>query len=74
MFGNCCSLTSLDLSDFNTSNVKNMSHMFDNCFSLINIKIPQLIIMLFQMVQKLKDFSHVNILKLDIAKFREKLN
>ena len=28
MFYKCSSLTSVDLSNFNTNNVKNMSHMF----------------------------------------------
>ena len=34
MFYNCKSLTSLNLSNFNTNNVKNMNHMFCNCSSL----------------------------------------
>ena len=35
MFHNCKSLTSLDLSNFNTQNLTNMNHMFYNCNSLI---------------------------------------
>ena len=35
MFYNCNSLTSLDLSNFNTQNVTDMSYMFSNCNSLI---------------------------------------
>ena len=31
MFYGCESLTNLDLSNFNTQNVENMSHMFDGC-------------------------------------------
>jgi surface protein len=34
LFYNCCSLTSLNLSNFNINNVYDMSHMFDNCYSL----------------------------------------
>ena len=34
MFYNCSSLTSLDLSNFNTINVKDMSGMFSFCSSL----------------------------------------
>ena len=34
MFYNCSSLTSLNLSNFNTNNVTNMSYMFYKCFSL----------------------------------------
>ena len=41
MFSYCSSLKSIDLSSFNTSNVKVMDFMFDNCSSLKkeNIKI-----------------------------------
>ena len=35
MFFNCYSLTSLNLSNFNTQNVTDMSYMFYNCNSLI---------------------------------------
>jgi surface protein len=35
MFGNCNNLTSLDLSNFNTSNVTNMDEMFNDC-SILN--------------------------------------
>ena len=34
MFFNCNLLTILDLSNFNTQNVTNMSYMFSNCYSL----------------------------------------
>ena len=37
MFYNCRSLTSLDLSHFNTSNVTSMSQMFYNCRSLTSL-------------------------------------
>ena len=39
MFFNCYSLTSLNLSNFNTNNVKNMSYMFYNCSSLISLNL-----------------------------------
>ena len=35
MFRDCNSLTNLNLSNFNTQNVTNMSNMFDGCNSLI---------------------------------------
>ncbi len=40
MFYECSSLTSLNLSNFNTNKVNNMSYMFYNCSSLtfFNIK------------------------------------
>ena len=37
MFYNCSSLISIDLSSFNTSNVKNMGGMFYKCSSLTSI-------------------------------------
>ena len=37
MFYYCSSLTSLDLSNFDTSNVTNMSYMFDGCRSLTSL-------------------------------------
>ena len=37
MFYECHSLTSLDLSNFNTSNVKDMGYMFESCFDLIKL-------------------------------------
>ena len=37
MFYNCSSLTYLNLSNFNTNNVNNMSYMFYNCSSLTSL-------------------------------------
>ena len=37
MFRNCSSLTSLDLNNFNTSNVTNMNSMFFSCSSLTSL-------------------------------------
>ena len=37
MFYNCYSLTSLDLSNFNTANVTDMGTMFYNCYSLTSL-------------------------------------
>ena len=37
IFSNCKSLITLDLSNFNTQNIKNMSDMFFNCKSLITL-------------------------------------
>ena len=37
MFRDCSSLISIDLSSFNTTNVNNMSSMFDGCSSLTSI-------------------------------------
>ena len=34
MFYGCKSLTTIDLSNFNTQNATNMSYMFDGCYSL----------------------------------------
>ena len=37
MFSSCSSLTSLDLKNFNTSNVTNMDSMFSSCSSLTSL-------------------------------------
>ena len=39
MFYNCSSLTSLDLSNFDTSNVDYMSSIFNSCSKLSNLKL-----------------------------------
>ena len=39
MFNGCCKLNELDLSNFNTSNVTDMSYMFQRCTSLENLNI-----------------------------------
>ena len=39
MFSKCASLTSINLSNFNTQNVTDMSHMFSNCILLTNINL-----------------------------------
>ena len=39
MFYKCSSLTSLNLSNFNTNNVQNMSAMFNKCCSLTSLNI-----------------------------------
>ena len=39
MFKNCSSLTSLNISNFNTDNVISMKNMFCDCSSLITLKL-----------------------------------
>ena len=39
MFFKCYSLTSLNLSNFNTKNVQNMSYMFNECSSLTSLNL-----------------------------------
>ena len=39
MFNGCSSLTSLNLSNFNTNNVNNMSYMFGECSSLTSLNL-----------------------------------
>ena len=39
MFDDCSSLTNINLSNFNTQNVTNMSYMFYDCYSLTNINL-----------------------------------
>ena len=42
MFANCISLTSIDISEFNTEKVTNMENMFYNCYSLKEINLNNL--------------------------------
>ena len=37
MFSECSSLTSLNLSNFNTNNVKDMGNIFSGCSSLVSL-------------------------------------
>jgi surface protein len=39
IFKNCSKLTNLNLNNFNTENVNNMSYMFNQCSNLINLDI-----------------------------------
>ena len=39
MFNKCSSLTNINLSNFNTSTVNNMSYMFSGCSSFTNINL-----------------------------------
>ena len=39
MFSKCSSLINLNLSNFNTNNVTNMSYMFFNCSSLTSLNL-----------------------------------
>ena len=46
MFNKFSSLTSLNLSNFNTNNVKDMSYIFYNCSSLISLDLSNLILIM----------------------------
>ena len=39
MFGDCSSLTSIDITKFNTEKVSNMKCMFKDCLSLTSIDV-----------------------------------
>ena len=39
MFDHCASLTSLDVSNWDTSNVTNMAGMFRSCFNLTSLNL-----------------------------------
>ena len=53
MFYECSSLANIDLSNFNTKNISNMSHMFYECSSLTNINLSN-----FD-TTKVKDMSYM---------------
>ena len=46
MFDSCSSLTSLNLFNFNTNNVKYMNGMFYGCSSLISLNLSNLIMLI----------------------------
>ena len=39
MFSRCSSLINLNLSNFNTQNVKDMDGLFSHCYSLVNLNL-----------------------------------
>ena len=47
MFAVCSSLNSIDLSNFNTNNVTDMSDMFHGCSSLNSINLSNSILIMF---------------------------
>ena len=68
MFSGCSGLTSLDLSNFNTQNVKGMTHMFYACSGLTSLDLPK-----FD-TQKVTDMSDMfsgcsKLTLLDLSKF-----
>ena len=42
MFGECCSLKKIDISNFNTEKINDISYMFFKCFSLEKIYFPKI--------------------------------
>ena len=64
MFLNCLHITSLDLSSFDSSEVKDMSQMFSKCFNLKEINLANLetknVTNLKQMFQKCKSIEKIN--------------
>ncbi len=41
IFADCKNLISLDLSNFNFKNLKNLGYMFNGCINLVSLKLPQ---------------------------------
>ena len=69
MFGECSSLTNIDLSNFNTDNIKDMSGMFGGCSSLINIDLSNF------NTEKITKMSTVfykcsSLVKIDLSNFK----
>ena len=57
MFSGCKNLVSLNLSSFNYDKVKDLKHMFDNCYNLKNIKINKN----SERVKELIDEQYINL-------------
>ena len=72
MFANCKCLENLDLRNFNTSNVKDMCFMFDQCYNLKNILInPQTFITknvnnMGHMFNRCNNLKNINLSNFDI--------
>ena len=71
MFQGCKSLTSINLSSFDTSNVKNMGSMFDKCHSLISLNLSNFDTSSLQSMEKMFG-SFMNLEYLNLKKFNEK--
>ena len=67
MFENCTSLVKLNLSNFQTNQVENMSYCFKNCTSLINLDISKFVIkedcFCFEMFKNCEEELKTKILK-----------
>ena len=68
MFSNCLSLTSLDLSGFNTNNVEKMSYMFQNCSKLISLNLSNFLIPKVTELDYIFSYNE-NLISLDISNF-----
>ncbi len=77
IFPNCISLTFLDLSNFNTSSVKDMSFMFYGCFSLTSLNLSKFdtnhVKNMSYMFMKCKNLTTLNLSKFD-TNHVEKMN
>ena len=74
MFSNCESLTSLNLNNFNTSKVSNMTGMFNNCNNLTNLDLSNFKTNLVTAMTNLfKDCSNLTSLDLRNWEFNEEI-
>ena len=72
MFKDCSSLTSINLSNFNTNNVTDMGYMFKDCKSLTSIDITNFDCEKIKTTDCLKDmFIGCNSLKIRNIKYRD---
>ena len=68
MFFRCSSLTSLDLSNFNTSLVTNMLSMFENCSSLTSLNLSSQVQNMNQMLFNCVNLEYINLNNFDGSK------
>ena len=72
MFNRCAKLTSLNLSNFNTNNVLEMSYMFYNCSSLRSLDINNFNCDNIKTTDKMNEmFKGCEELKIDHVKYRD---
>ena len=75
MFFDCSSLTNINLSNFNTQNVKDMSGMFFDCSSLTDINLSnfntQNVTNMFEMFKECSSLRQENIISKDNRLFKQ---
>ena len=75
MFAECYNLTTLDVSDFDTSTVIDMAYMFSSCRNITNLDVSGFdtanVTNMFRMFDSCKNLTSLNVSKFDTSKVTE---
>ena len=75
MFAECYNLTTLDVSDFDTSTVIDMAYMFSSCRTITNLDVSGFdtanVTNMFRMFDSCKNLTSLNVSKFDTSKVTE---